>query len=99
MKRTITLLCITAAALLAGCSMIARKDIDQALDLAKAANDQQGVDCLNAQRLIFGAEPIGIFTVAEQARLMQRAISVCGGVMPTSALATNVPGSPLTPAK
>jgi hypothetical protein len=82
------LVVLIAALTLGACSMIATKDIDQALGLAKAANDQQGIDCLNAQRLIFGAEPIGIFTVAEQARLMQRAVSVCGGVMPTASMVT-----------
>ena len=91
MKRTLAVLAILA---LSACSAIATKDIDQAIGLAQTANDTQGLACLKAQRLIFGAEPIGVFTVMEQARLMQNAMSVCAGVL---ANVTAVPGSPLTP--
>ena len=79
--RTIYLL---LAIFLPGCATIATADIDRAIGLATAAKDQQGLNCLNAQRLIFGVEPLGFFTVAEQARLMQSAIGVCAGVIPVT---------------
>jgi hypothetical protein len=67
---------------LSACSVIATKDIDQAISLAEAANDTEGIACLQSQRLIFGVEPIGLFTLAEQARLIQRALVICAGVIP-----------------
>ena len=79
---------------LTACSAIATKDIDQAIGLATTANDNQGLACLQAQKLIFGAEPIGIFTVMEQGRLSQRALAICGGVVPGAPVQSAVYGAP-----
>lgn len=67
---------------LPGCASVATKDIDNALTLATKANDTQGIACLTSQKLIFSVESIGLFTIAEQARLMQNAIGVCAQVLP-----------------
>jgi hypothetical protein len=68
---------LVLAAGLVGCSAIATKDIDQAIGLATTAGDIQGLICLKAQKEIFSVEPIGFFTVMEQARLMQSAMLTC----------------------
>jgi hypothetical protein len=86
MKAKLLLICAIALVgiLASGCSVIATKDIDQAIGLATAAKDTNGIACLQAQKLIFGAEPIGFFTIMEQARLMQAALLVCSGVLPSA---------------
>ena len=85
----ITLAFLLALAL-SGCAALATQDINRAIGLAQSANDTAGLRCLQAQKLVFGVEPIGVFTVAEQARLLVAAQNQCIGVT-TLALPTTAP--------
>lgn len=77
-------LILAAATLaLAGCASVVTNDIDRAIGLATTAGDEQGLHCLQAHKVIFSVEQIGVFTIMEQARLMLRTAAECGGMVPT----------------